>query len=420
MSATAETIVLFEDPAWEALGPIAALRPVHELRVGALNLRERLELAAPDAVLGARTTARINSSLLSPCDDPRVMTVHAGLCASVELLERLLEELEAGEALTLGGTVVLSRGEAGRRREAPAGLHLIERPWDLARLNEEMLIADALTLRDRAVMPRRIHGVEFEEASARGVWLAADRLRTGPWANSRAIWIEPDQILCGRGVDVRPGAVIDASGGPVILGAGVTVHPLSVVTGPAYLGPGTVVNPGAKLREGTSAGAFCKLGGEIEESVILDFANKQHDGFLGHAVVGSWVNLGANTTGSDLKNNYSAVRVDLGDGPVETGLNFVGQTFGDHAKTGIGTLLTTGAVVGVSANVFGAGFAPRFVPPFSWGGSGGLSEYRIEDALRTARAVYARREVRWTEEVEALLREHFAATAPVRSRHLVR
>jgi UDP-N-acetylglucosamine diphosphorylase/glucosamine-1-phosphate N-acetyltransferase len=189
------------------------------------------------------------------------------------------------------------------------------------------------------------------------------------------------------------------------------VHPLSVIVGPAYLGPGTVVNPGAKLREGTSLGAHCKVGGEIEESIVLDLSNKQHDGLLGHAVVGSWVNLGADTNGSDLKNNYGPVRVDLGGGGEDTGSSFVGPHFGDHAKTGIDTMLTTGGVVGVAANVFGGGFAPRHVPSFSWGGSDGLGEYRLDAAVDTAKTVFARRGARWTQAHATLIELLFVAGA---------
>ena len=232
-----------------------------------------------------------------------------------------------------------------------------------------------------------------------------------PEAFEGAFFIEPDRVLIASEAKVRPGAVIDAAKGPVILGAGVVVHPLSVVVGPAYLGPGTVVNPGAKLREGTSIGAWCKVGGEIEETIMLDLSNKQHDGFLGHALVGSWVNLGADTNGSDLKNNYGNVRVDLGDGAIDSGSAFVGQHLADHVKTGIDTMLTTGAVVGVAANVFGGGFAPRFVPPFTWGGSDGFVSYRLEAAIDTARTVFGRRDAGWDARHEDLLRHVHAATA---------
>lgn len=417
--------VLFEDDAAAALGPIVALRPTHELRIGALNLRERLELCSGVGALRARTRGAVaaGSVLEAAAAEDGALRVNSRLCAPVEEIEEAVASLAAGEALVRDGVVVIARAPGdGPARPAPPGLQLVDRPWQLLALNDRMLHADARTLRERGCVERRIHGVSFSAGSTRPARLAAGGFASAEVAasGSQVTWIEPHRILLGQEVTVRPSAVIDASEGPVILSAGVVVHPLSVVTGPAYLGPGTIVNPGAKLREGTSAGAFCKLGGEIEESLIQDLSNKQHDGFLGHAVVGSWVNLGADTNGSDLKNNYSSVRVDLGDGPRDSGESFVGPHVADHVKTGIDTMLTTGAVLGVAANVFGGGFVPRFVPAFSWGGPDGLGEYRMEEAVRTARAVLARRDAEWTDDLEAALRLHFEETAALRERYGVR
>jgi UDP-N-acetylglucosamine diphosphorylase/glucosamine-1-phosphate N-acetyltransferase len=415
-------VVLFEDEVVGTLGPVVSLRPAHEVRIGALNLRERIELCSSTGGLFARVRSSVTAGAVldaPPEDDEGILRVNSRLCAPVEAIEAALDDLATGDALVRDGHHVLSLGRPRRERAAPPSLALWSRPWELIDFNVRMLVADAATLRERGAGERRIHGVLFDRGSARparlasGAFVSADVAASG----SQVTWIEPSQILIGEEVTVRPSAVIDASEGPVILGAGVTVHPLSVVTGPAYLGPGTVVNPGAKIREGTSVGAFCKIGGEIEESLILDLSNKQHDGFLGHALVGAWVNLGADTNASDLKNNYSTVKVDLGEGAIDSGAVFVGPHIGDHVKTGIDTMLTTGAVLGTAANVFGAGFGPRYVPAFSWGGADGLSEYRLDHALHTARTVMARRDALWTREVELGLRRHFAETAGHRERY---
>lgn len=416
--------VLFEDDRVVALGPVVDLRPVHELRVGALNLRERMQLCAGCGSLAAlvRDEVAEGSLLDAPGTGGVGLRVNARLVAAVEEIERAVAGLRPGDALVRDRQVLLALGETERERPAPEGLVLLDRPWELPALDSSMLVADAKTLRERGAPERRIHAVRFEAGSRRPALLGAAAFVSAEVAasGSEVTWIEPSQILIGVDVTIRPSAVIDASAGPVILGSGVVVHPLSVVTGPAYLGPGTVVNPGAKIRGGTSVGAYCKLGGEIEDSLIQDLTNKQHDGFLGHAVVGSWVNLGADTNGSDLKNNYSAVRVDLGEGPVDSRHSFVGPHIGDHVKTGIDTMLTTGGVLGVAANVFGGGFVPRYVPAFSWGGADGLNEYRLEEALRTARAVMARREVEWSDGIERTLQRHFERTAGLRERYGVR
>jgi UDP-N-acetylglucosamine diphosphorylase/glucosamine-1-phosphate N-acetyltransferase len=414
-------VVLFEDDAVPGLGPVVALRPTWEIRVGIFNLRERLGLCAGvGSVTGeCRDLVRPGALLRPPTGDGPVLRINARLCASVEDLEASISALAEGEAFVADGVPVMSHGEVRSERAAPDGLAVVDRPWKYLGLNDVLLEHDAGTIQSRGGIPRNIHAVEFVGASERRALLDASAFAPLETAEGATL-IGPGPILAGAGAVVRPSAVIDAAAGPVVLGAGVVIHPLSVVTGPAYLGPGTVVNPGAKIRHGTSAGAFCKLGGEVEESLILDLSNKQHDGFLGHAIVGSWVNLGADTNGSDLKNNYSSVRVDLGEGQIESGQSFVGPHVGDHAKTGIDTMLTTGGVLGVAANVFGGGFVPRFVPAFAWGGAEGLSVYRLEAALETARAVYGRRDVAWTGAVEDTLRRHFTATAEQRERYGVR
>ena len=421
MSAPLPAVVLFEDDGVAGLGPVVALRPAWEVRIGALNLRERVGLCAGVGSLVAECRDLVSrGGVLAPATgDGPFLRLNARTCAPVEVIEQALRSLAEGEALVQDGVVVAAHGEARSTREAPAQLRLVDHPWEWIPLNDELLVSDARTLGERGGIARRIHGVAFDPGSGRQELLDAGTLAPAQAPDGVVIIGEHD-VLVGPKAEIRPSAVIDASDGPVVIGAGVVIHPLSVVQGPAYVGPGTVVNPGAKLREGTSAGAFCKLGGEIEESIILDLSNKQHDGFLGHAILGSWVNLGADTNGSDLKNNYSAVKVDLGDGPVDTGQSFVGQHVGDHAKTGIDTMLTTGGVVGVAANVYGGDFAPRFVPDFSWGGAGGLAEYRLADALSTARAVYERRDAEFSSDAEDALRRLFTATAVVRERYGVR
>ena len=150
---------------------------------------------------------------------------------------------------------------------------------------------------------------------------------------------------------------------------------------------------GAKIEGPVSIGPTCKVGGEVEGSILQGFANKQHDGYLGHAYLGAWTNLGAATNNSDLKNNYSTVRVWTPQGEIDTGSRFVGLFMGDHSKSAIGTLFNTGTVVGFSCNVFGAGFPPKHLPSFTWGGVSGAQPYEVEKALEVARAVMGRRQV---------------------------
>jgi UDP-N-acetylglucosamine diphosphorylase/glucosamine-1-phosphate N-acetyltransferase len=196
-------------------------------------------------------------------------------------------------------------------------------------------------------------------------------------------------LSIGSDVTVEPGSVFDVRSGPIRLSDGVVVRAHTRLEGPAYVGASSTVL-GGDLSE-VSIGPVCKVRGEVECSVIVGFSNKAHDGFLGHAYVGKWVNLGAFTTNSDLKNNYGNVRVGGADGPRDTNLMKVGCFLGDHVKTGIGTYLNTGTTVGAGSNLFGGRMPPSYVPPFSWGTGTALTEFRLEKFLEVATRAMGRR-----------------------------
>jgi UDP-N-acetylglucosamine diphosphorylase/glucosamine-1-phosphate N-acetyltransferase len=206
-----------------------------------------------------------------------------------------------------------------------------------------------------------------------------------------------DVVILGGSVE--PGTVFDLRQGPVVVEQHAYVMSGSRLEGPLYVGPGTLVLGG--VIRASVVGPRCKVRGEIAEAVFLGYANKQHEGFLGHSVIGRWVNLGAGTTTSDLKNTYGPVRVQLASGVVETGMQFLGSLIGDHAKTAIGTQLNTGTVVGVGANVFGAPRPPKLVPPFAWGDTG--ERMSREAFVKIVERVMPRRNVEVTDEVKRML-----------------
>jgi len=220
-------------------------------------------------------------------------------------------------------------------------------------------------------------------------------------------------ISLGSGVEVEPGSVFDVTDGPIRLADGVVVRTQTRLAGPAYVGPGSTVLGGSLSR--VTIGPVCKIRGEMESSVILGYSNKAHDGFIGHAYLGRWVNLGASTTNSDLKNDYGPVRVGGPRGPIDTGLLKVGCILGDHVKTGIGTLFNTGTVVGAGSNLFGGRMAPSFVPPFSWGSGGDLTEFRLEKFLEVAARSMARRGSELDEGMESVLRHAWELSRPQRA-----
>jgi UDP-N-acetylglucosamine diphosphorylase/glucosamine-1-phosphate N-acetyltransferase len=224
-------------------------------------------------------------------------------------------------------------------------------------------------------------------------------------------------VYIAPGAVVQPMVVIDAENGPVYLDEGVQVHPFTRIEGPCYVGKRSILL-GTKCREGNSIGPMCRVGGEVEESILQGHTNKYHDGFLGHAYVGEWVNLGALTTNSDLKNDYSSVSVILdGRTPIDTGPTKVGSLIGDHTKTSIGCLMNTGACVGAMCVIACTGrLMPKFLPSFSWFLEGVVTKGFGKKALyQTARIAMGRRKCAWTEAEETLWNAVFELTADVRS-----
>ena len=227
--------------------------------------------------------------------------------------------------------------------------------------------------------------------------------------------VNKKEIIIEKGAVVKPGVVIDASNGPVFIDKNAEIFPNAVIEGPAYIGESSKIKSAATIYENTSIGKVCKVGGEVEGAVIMPYSNKQHAGFIGHAYLGSWVNLGADTNNSDLKNNYSTVKAYVNGKMIDSGSQFLGLTMGDHSKSAINTMFNTGTVVGFSCNIFGSGFPDKFVPSFTWGGAGESKEYDVEKSLSTAKIVMGRRNKIMSEDEENLFRKIFEMTAKERN-----
>lgn len=261
---------------------------------------------------------------------------------------------------------------------------MIAYPWDLVRFNSEA-IAD-----DFSFLPPLIGNPPLEFS----------------------IIGDPGRLCIGDNIQIDPFVVVDTREGPVIIENDVKIFPFSRLEGPCFIGEGTHIT-GANLRGGTSIGPECRIGGELEESIVHGFSNKYHDGFLGHAYVGEWVNLGAGTNNSDLKNNYNSVKVRIGNMNIDTGLPKVGSFIGDHSKTSIGTSLNTGTVIGIMCNIVGTGaLSPPFIPSFSWFRNGQLHKPRHGSGpfIETAEKVKARRGSSLTEAEIALYEKIFRMT----------
>ena len=211
--------------------------------------------------------------------------------------------------------------------------------------------------------------------------------------------INPYNVWIGEGTSIKPGVVIDATDGPVVLDENVTIMANAVIIGPVYIGKGSTIKVGAKIYEGTSIGPVCKIGGEVEETIFQGYSNKQHDGFLGHSYLGEWINLGADTNNSDLRNDYLPVPLYFypKQKKVDTGCQFIGAVIGDHSKTGINCTINTGTVIGVGCNVVGSDMIMNHVSSFSWGFMKTLVEQEFEKFCETAEAVKKRRKLKFSQ-----------------------
>jgi UDP-N-acetylglucosamine diphosphorylase / glucose-1-phosphate thymidylyltransferase / UDP-N-acetylgalactosamine diphosphorylase / glucosamine-1-phosphate N-acetyltransferase / galactosamine-1-phosphate N-acetyltransferase len=253
---------------------------------------------------------------------------------------------------------------------------MVESLWDLIHWNEESLIEDATQL-------HRMRGGK----------------PAGPYhmVNDEDVWL-------GEGVKWEPGCVLDATNGPVVLGDNSAIGANAVIQGPCYIGPNALIKPLALIRPGTTIGPACRVGGEVAESIILGFSNKSHEGYMGHSYVGKWVNLGAGTTTSNLKNTYGEISVQIGSRKVPTGRRFLGALIGDHSKTGILTKLTTGTYVGFASMLTGSGWGPKFVPSFTYWADDGTEPWQLDKAMEVAGRTFARRDREWTPVDEQLMR----------------
>ena len=412
-------LCLFEDERVPHLFPLVYTRPVYGLRLGIRTLLEtaREAFEEPSLFLHARryladVAAQEHDALVNRIPDGLDVLFLNGRYVTEEgpVLERLRQAARPGEPAR-----VFVQGDDVVAAWVPeASSRLVER---------DALAPDVFEgLPEERVEGARLVGRLWHLLDALRPALARDfRVRTkgyniyerpGADVQEGALLVRGEQVYLAPGATVRPGAVLSAEAGPIYVGRGAVVMEGAVVRGPAYIGAHAQVKIGASV-EGSAVGPWSKVGGEVHDAVLHSYSNKGHAGFLGHSYLGRWCNLGADTNTSNLKNDYGPVTLyDAAEADfVRTDRQFVGLFMGDHAKCGINAMFNTGTVVGVSCNLYGAGFPPRHVPSFSWGGpQDGLQTYRLEKALRVAEAVMARRSVPLTSADREMLTAVFEMT----------
>lgn len=400
-------VVIFEGSRWPNLAPLSLTKPVFLLECGIGTLLDKqirslrptrltlwvrpglADLVRRDVVPHTGVPTAVNEPL---DDDPAVLV--SGRSLFLAPYETgggddyvVLDDEDAIVREARVRAPGLSPQDAMRRTDRWARLiddlphtmsqaRIVRYPWDLVAWNEEALVADAIHAHPAHRPPP-----------------------PGPWH-----LVREEDVHLDDGVRLAPGAVLDASKGAVVVGKGASVGANAVLEGPCYVGPGAAVRPLTLVRHGTSVGTFAKVGGEVSNSVVGSYSNKAHDGYLGDSVVGSWVNLGAGTTTSNLKNTYGLITMKVGPTrEVPTERRFLGSVFGDHSKTAVGTRLTTGTYVGCCTSLACPAPPPRFVPSFIFWTDKGADRHRLDKARETAAAVYARRHRSWAEADDKLL-----------------
>lgn len=384
---------LFDGEAHENLKPLTFTRPVASIRVGILTIKQKWEFYL-DQKAGVITKNYIAT-------DDKITKAEIGIYAAVLPTIELVKEvktLNKNEVLVKEGEIIAINPiiediesfdlSEYHQIESSCSIDILKYPWQIFKFNDSEINKDFEIVKRRRV-PQHI---------------------------------DPSNTVIGERVFVEEGALVYAStlnsiSGPIFIAKGAEVMEGCNIRGSFALMENSVLKMGAKIYGGTTFGPYSKVGGEVSNSVIFGYTNKGHDGYLGNSVLGEWCNLGADTNTSNLKNNYSNVRVynyPKGEA-IDSGEQFCGLIMGDHSKSGINTMFNTGTVVGVAANIFGGSFPSKFIPSFSWGGSEGFVTYKLDKAFEVAEKVMERRGITLSEEQKEMLTTIFNDTKPNRN-----
>lgn len=390
-------LILIDDKkVWQQLLPLTYTRPVSEIRVGILTIREKwekhLKLKASyqtEVYLSEKfqfSASKGDSLFINSCviPDDKLIAKIKKLKSGQGLKQDNKWIAYKSEAINFNENIVLKNSEAYSN-----SLVLIEQVWDIFKKNGEAIQLDfSLLTKGR---------------------------KSQVLSKSNTVIGKRNQIFLEKGAKAEA-AIFNTTSGPIYIGKNAEVMEGSVVRGPFSLGEESTLKLLCKVYGPTTIGPHSKVGGEVNNSVIFGYSNKAHDGFLGNSVLGEWCNLGADTNNSNLKNNYGNVKLySYATGKNEdTGLQFCGLIMGDHSKSGINTMFNTGTVVGVGANIFGGGFPPTHIPSFTWGGAEGMETYRLDKMFETAQRVFERRHLNLEVEDKKILEHIFETTSGLR------
>ena len=390
-------VLLFDDPAIRPhLLPLTFTRPVAALRCGILTLAEKWQRRLGAPAVGYLTQPYLQSKFPAGDVQGPALVINGAVCPD-DLLIKQVQALKLGQSLYYDELLVaacladaaqvaeLVQDGLANSRQVAEPVTVISRPWHLFLRN----------------------GVEIRRDFA----LLTKGRTSQPVGDAHTIVYEAENIFIEDGVKIRA-AILNAEDGPIYLGKNSQIHEGAIIRGPLALCEGAQINAGARLRGDNTVGPYCKAGGEVANSILLGYSNKGHDGYLGNSVIGEWCNLGADTNTSNLKNNYGPIKIwsHAAHRFVDTGQTFCGLMMGDHSKCGINTMFNTGTVVGVGANIFGAGFPRQFIPSFSWGGAAGFETFRLNKMAEVAERVMGRRGLSYDAVEQGIMENIFRST----------
>lgn len=407
-------ICIFEDVNYSNFEPMVFTRPVYDLLCGSTTLKDKIIRSYGDVKVSLHCrpylkelVQKANPNLLiNKIEDAECLFINGRIIAP-ENLSQLLPLLPAEDKVFVNEETVIAAYLSGKNLQHKINhiqdlfsvndfnglpikildIKCANYLWDLININGKQIISDFYYLTKQTKSQNYVDGV-----------------------NTSVHIINKENVFIGKNVIIKPGVVLDASAGPIIIDDNVFIYPNAVIEGPVSIGESSKVKSGAAIYENVSIGNVCKVGGEVEQSIFMDYANKQHAGFIGHSYIGSWVNLGADTNNSDLKNNYSKIKIKLSGKEINTGSQFLGLMIGDHSKSAINTMFNTGTVVGFSCNIFASGFPEKYVPSFTWGGDETSQVYDINKAMETANIVMSRRKIDFGKNDESMFKLIFELT----------
>ena len=406
-------VCIFEDKGYANLLPLTYTRPAYFLRVGIKDILSKILDCVPashtEVILHCRSELKpmlktLNKYPINELKPTETLFINGRIIAEESLVKNLRFNSSKNFLITYNEVPLIAKLDTKTMK----GFKLPE-IFDIKAFRERKITETSLNI--------PVVNFFWDILSRNGNDINIDSRKTGLLGKhnsdaSLARMVNAHNIFIGEEVKLGAGVVLDAGNGAIFIDNKVEILPNAVIIGPVYIGYKTIIKTGAKIYGNTSIGPVCKVGGEVEDAVIQGYSNKQHEGFLGHSYLGEWVNLGAGTENSDLKNNYQQVSIQItADKIIASQMQFVGCCIGDHTKTGIKTMLNTGTVLGCFCNVFGPGYQPKYLPSFTWNDNiKPPEEYHLEKALLTSRTVFLRRNLTLTKELENLYHQVFQAS----------